>query len=129
MSGSWDDLGTTTLEVDPWTQWVSRICQHFPEGTFPSQYYNVNGLLAVLLVSLICGAIGSLVVGNRMAFFSDALAHTAFAGVALGLLLGLATGAMGGQFTLWITLVMVAFGVVVGLLIALVREKTGQAND
>src|SRR5947209_9398910 len=130
MSGSWDDLGTTTLEVDPWTQWVSRICQHFPEGTFPSQYYNVNGLLAVILVSLICGAIGSLVVGNRMAFFSDALAHCAFAGVGLGLLIGVMMGAVKeGPFYQWgIPLLMVGFGIVVGVGIAYVREKTALAN-
>ncbi len=41
------------------------------------------------LSRLICGAVGSLVVANRMAFFSDALAHCSFAGVAFGLLLGL----------------------------------------
>ena len=28
----------------------------------------------------ICGMVGALVVGNRMAFFSDAMAHCAFAG-------------------------------------------------
>jgi zinc transport system permease protein len=116
MNSFWDDL-------------VTQFCQQFPEGTPLNFPFFVQGLLAVILVSLICGAVGSLVVGNRMAFFSDALAHTAFAGVALGLLLGLATDAVGAQFTLWITLVMVVFGIVVGLLIAFVREKTGQASD
>ena len=46
----------------------------------------VKGVLAVVLVCLLCGLMGSLVVGNRMAFFSDAMAHCAFAGVALGYL-------------------------------------------
>jgi zinc transport system permease protein len=100
-----------------------------PPGSFLSFEMNVRALLAVVLVSLICGAVGSLVVGNRMAFFSDALAHTAFAGVALGLLLGLVTGATPTHFGVWITLVMVVFGVLVGLAIAFVREKSGQASD
>ncbi len=65
--------------------WLDRVVVEFsqlwPEGTFFSVGFHVYGLLAVLLVSATCGAVGSLVVGNRMAFFSDALAHCAFAGV------------------------------------------------
>ena len=109
---------------------INALCQLFPAGSFLSYEFNLKGLLAVILVSLVCGAVGSLVVGNRMAFFSDALAHCAFAGVALGLLLGVFTGAEGdAAYQLWITLVMVGFGVAVGLAIAVVRETTGQAND
>jgi zinc transport system permease protein len=108
---------------------VGRFCGLWPEGTFPSFPFNVMGLLAVLLVCLTCGGVGSLVVGNRMAFFSDALAHSAFAGVALGLMLGLLTGAEESHVLLLIMPIMVAFGVLVGLLIAFVREKSGQASD
>src|SRR3712207_2741156 len=72
---------------------MKDLASLFPEGTFLSEPGNVRGLLAVILAALICGAVGSLVVGNRMAFFSDALAHCAFAGVALGLVLGFFTGA------------------------------------
>ena len=43
-------------------------------------------VLAILLVCGLCGMLGSMVVGNRMAFFSDAMAHCAFAGVSLGFL-------------------------------------------
>ena len=46
------------------------------------QGYQLGSFLAVLLVSIIVGMIGTLVVGNRMAFFSDAMAHCAFAGIA-----------------------------------------------
>jgi zinc transport system permease protein len=129
MNDTWEELGATSVTLDAWDKVVYSFCQHFPDGTFLSQMNNVNGLLAVILVSLVCGAVGSLVVGNRMAFFSDALAHSAFAGVALGLLLGIVTGAQESQFRFWITPVMAAFGIIVGLLIALVREKSGLAND
>lgn len=88
------------------------------------------GLLATLTVCFICGGMGSLVVGNRMAFFSDALAHCAFAGVGLGLLVCILAGtgddALVRQRILFI---MVAFGVAIGLLIAFVREQTGLASD
>ena len=38
---------------------------------------NVRIVIALVLVGLCCGAVGSMVVGSRMAFFSDALAHCA----------------------------------------------------
>jgi zinc transport system permease protein len=72
---------------------------------------------------------GSLVVGNRMAFFSDALAHCAFAGVGFGLLLAVLTDTPDSDVRQRITLVMVTFGIAIGLLIAFVRDQTGLAND
>jgi len=94
----------------------------------------VRAVLAVLLVSLTCGIVGSLVIGHRMAFFSDAMAHTAFAGVSLALLgIILATGATSGKEVepyFWIIpLTMCAVGAISGILIAFVREKTNLAND
>src|SRR5579884_2697162 len=110
-------------------RWIEALANLFPAGTLLSEPLNVRALLAVILTALVCGAVGSLVVGNRMAFFSDALAHCAFAGVALGLLVGFFSGADPGAYQHWITLVMVAFGVLMGLAIAFVREFTGQASD
>src|SRR5438132_564639 len=98
----------------------------FPEGSFFSLDYQVRSVLAVILVSLVCGSVGALVVGNRLAFFSDALAHCAFAGIALGFLLALAFGVRDqAEFSEWITPVMVVFGILVGLGISWVRESSG----
>jgi zinc transport system permease protein len=113
----------------PIDQLIQGINQLAPAGSFFSYPFNVLGMLALLLIGLTCGAVGSLVVGNRMAFFSDALAHCAFAGVALGLLLGVLSGADRETFPHLITLFMIAFGIVMGLAIALVRDNTSQAND
>jgi zinc transport system permease protein len=90
--------------------------------------------LAVVLLGLACGAVGSLVVANRMAFFSDAMAHTAFAGVGLALLgIVLVAGVKSTQeaerYEWIIPLVMVAIGAAVGLGIGYVRERTGLTND
>lgn len=48
-----------------------------------------NAFLAVLLVSPLFGLLGTMVVNNRMAFFSDAIGHSALTGIALGVLFGL----------------------------------------
>ncbi|MCE9533086.1 MAG: metal ABC transporter permease [Planctomycetes bacterium] len=93
--------------------------------------FDFRAVLSVLLVTAICGMVGALVVGNRMAFFSDAMAHCAFAGVALGILLTLLLGAGKDPeaFRWLVPLIMVIFGAVVGLAIAFVKEKTELASD
>src|SRR5262249_18259048 len=73
-------------------QWIESCTRLAPPGHFFSLGYNIRALLALILVSLCCGAIGSLVVGGRLAFFSDALAHCSFAGISIGFLLFLLTG-------------------------------------
>lgn len=45
-------------------------------------------LVALVLLAPMCAAMGVQVVNFRMAFFSDAISHSAFAGVAVGLLAG-----------------------------------------
>lgn len=93
--------------------------------------YELGGLLAVLLVSALCGTVGALVVGNRMAFFSDAMAHCAFAGISLGLLISLTMGLAPTSADLqWLLpLIMAAFGALVGVGIVFVQQRTGLAND
>jgi zinc transport system permease protein len=97
----------------------------------------VKSVLTILLVCGLCGMVGSQVVGNRMAFFSDTMAHAAFAGVALGYLtligLGVARqlrpGEPNPEADLLILLVMVLFGGGVGAAIVSIREQTGLASD
>ncbi len=115
-----------------WLHWIiNGLTDLAPAGTIFSLSFNVRGLLAVVLVSLVCGAVGSLVIGKRMAFFSDALAHCAFAGVALGTLSALLVEIEVGHDyrESAVPMTMVAFGVLVGVLIAFVRERTGLASD
>ena len=78
-----------------------------------------NALLAVLVVTPLFGLLSTMVVESRMAFFSDALGHSAFTGMAIGALCGL-TRPVGAA---------VVFAVVIALLFTLVRQKTHMAND
>ena len=48
----------------------------------------LNALLAMLLMSPVMGILGTMAVNNKMAFFSDALGHSALTGIALGVALG-----------------------------------------
>ena len=47
-----------------------------------------NALLALLLITPLFGLLGTMAVDNKMAFFSDALGHSALTGIAIGVLLG-----------------------------------------
>lgn len=48
-----------------------------------------NALLAVMIITPLFGVLGTMIVNNRMAFFSEALGHSAFTGIAIGILFGL----------------------------------------
>jgi zinc transport system permease protein len=76
-------------------------------------------LLAVLFVSPLLGALGTVVVANRMAFFSEAIGHAAFTGIALGVIFGLSD-------PIWS---MIAFALVLTLAISWVRRRGGLSSD
>ena len=42
-----------------------------------------NALLAIILISPIFAILGTMIVSNKMAFFSDALGHSALTGIAI----------------------------------------------
>jgi zinc transport system permease protein len=94
--------------------------------------FELRALISVVLVAAVCGMVGAMVVGNRMAFFSDALAHCAFAGVALAVLMTyfVAVGKEREELQRWLVpIVMIGFGTTVGIGIAFVRENTGLSSD
>ena len=48
-----------------------------------------NALLAILIITPLFGILGTMVINNKMAFFSDALGHSAFTGLAIGTIFGI----------------------------------------
>lgn len=77
-----------------------------------------RALLALLFVAPACAAIGVLVVNFRMAFFSDAISHSAFTGVALGVLLAVNP-----------TITMILFGILIGLGITNIKRRSELPTD
>ena len=49
-----------------------------------------NALLAILLMAPLFGLLSTMIVTGRMSFFSDALGHSAFTGIAIGCICGIA---------------------------------------
>lgn len=48
-----------------------------------------NAFLAILLITPVFGLLGSMIVNNKMSFFSDALGHSALTGAGLGVVFGI----------------------------------------
>jgi len=85
---------------------------------FAEPLFMKRAILAMLLVAPAAAAVGVPLVHFRMAFFSDAIGHSAFTGVAIGVLLGVHP-----------LLTMVAFGLFVAWAITLVKGRTELSPD
>ncbi len=78
-----------------------------------------NALLALLLLTPLFGLLGTMAVDNQMAFFSDALGHSALTGIALGVLLGIDDPMVS----------MLAFGVLAALAITRIKQRGKSSAD
>lgn len=78
-----------------------------------------NALLALLLLTPLLALFGTMAVNQRMAFFSDALGHSALAGAGIGMLLGISE----------LTVSLVVFGILFALLILRMNRKGGASSD
>ncbi len=103
--------------MELWYQLVSLL--PFEWAQPGGMYFMKNALLAVLVISPLFGLLSTMVVHSRMSFFSDALGHSAFTGMAIGALCGFNEP----------TWAAVIFAVVFALLFNLVRRKSALASD
>lgn len=78
-----------------------------------------NALIAIILITPVFGVLGTMIVNNKMAFFSDALGHSALTGIALGMVLGISNMNVG----------MIIFAVIFALLLNYVKNKTSYGAD
>ena len=78
-----------------------------------------NALLMLLLLTPLLALLGTMAVNRRMAFFSDALGHSALAGVGLGMLLGVQSELIS----------MIVFGVLWAVAISRINRTGGESAD
>ena len=93
------------------------ICEFLPIEMLRWDFMK-NAFLAILLMAPLFGLLSTMIVTGRMSFFSDALGHSAFTGIAIGCICGLAP-----------TGFAVAFSVAFALLFSYVRSRSNQAAD
>lgn len=93
------------------------------EVILPFEFINYefmkNALIAIVLISPIFAILGTMIVNNKMAFFSDALGHSALTGIAIGMLLGISN----------INISMILFAVIFALLLNFIKNKTTYGAD
>ena len=75
--------------------------------------------LAILIITPLFGLMGTMIVHRKMAFFSDALGHSALTGIAVGVVLGVTD-------TNWS---MILFAIVFALLLNKISSKNTAATD
>ena len=78
-----------------------------------------NALLAVIVMAPLFGLLSTMIVTGKMSFFSDALGHSGFTGIAIGVLCGAALPIW------WAVGLAVAFA----LLFSFVRSRSSQSAD
>ncbi len=81
--------------------------------------FMILAFAAVLIISPLFGLLGTMVVNNKMAFFSDALGHSALTGIAVGIIFGIPDT----------NLAMVLFGVAFAILLNWIKEKSSASTD
>jgi len=78
-----------------------------------------NALIAILLITPLFAMVGTMVVNSKLAFFSDALGHSALTGIALGSIFGLENPLAS----------MVGFAIVFALLLSYIKDKDKSSED
>ena len=78
-----------------------------------------HALLALLLLTPLLALLGTMAVNQQMAFFSDALGHSALTGIGLGVVLGVSSD----------LLAMLVFGIAWALLICRIKQTGAASTD
>ena len=94
------------------------ICEALPFEMLQWDFMK-NALLALLLMAPLFGLLSTMVVTGRMSFFSDALGHSAFTGIAIGAICGIAA-------PIWVAVI---FSIVFALLFSFVRSRSNHTAD
>lgn len=78
-----------------------------------------NALIAMLIITPLFALLGTMIVNNKLAFFSEALGHSAFTGIGIGVVFGVADT----------NVTMVVFAVVFALVLNQIKRKNTVSTD
>ena len=98
---------------------IYKVLETILPFSFMNYAFMKNAFLAIILVSPIFAILGTMIVNNKMAFFSDALGHSALTGIAIGMLLGMSN----------MNISMIIFAIAFALLLNVVKNKTSYGAD
>lgn len=100
-----------------------NIIYNIMEGILPFEFitydFMKNALLAVIIITPLFGILGTMIVNNKLAFFSDALGHSVFTGMAIGILLGVSDTSLS----------TIIFAVLFALLLNYIKRKNTVSTD
>ncbi|MDD5935563.1 MAG: metal ABC transporter permease [Clostridiales bacterium] len=98
---------------------IYQIMESILPFEFMKYDFMKNALLAVLIITPLFGIVGTMIVNNKLAFFSDALGHSVFTGMAIGILLGVSDTNVS----------TILFAVVFALLLNWIKRKNTVSTD
>ncbi|HHT97390.1 MAG TPA: metal ABC transporter permease [Clostridiales bacterium] len=78
-----------------------------------------NAFISILIITPLFGLTGTMIVNNSMAFFSDALGHSALTGIALGVILGISNT----------NISMIIFAILFAYLLNMINSKNMVSTD
>ena len=98
---------------------IYNILEKILPFSWVSYDFMKNAFIAIILITPLLGMVGTLIVQKKMAFFSDALGHSALTGLAIGVVLGVSDT----------NISMIVFAVLFALLLNKIKSKQGIESD
>lgn len=93
------------------------------EKTIPFQWitydFMKNALIAVLIITPLFAILGTMIVSQKMAFFSEALGHSAYTGIGIGVIVGVAN----------LNLTMLIFAIIFALALNRIKRMNTVSTD
>lgn len=98
---------------------IYNIIETILPFSFMEYEFMKNAFLALIIIAPLFGIIGTMIVNNKMSFFSDALGHSALAGIAIGTAIGISNYSVS----------MIMFAIIFAILLNYIKNKKTASTD
>ena len=98
---------------------IYNIIETILPFSFMEYEFMKNAFLALIIIAPLFGIVGTMIVNNKMSFFSDALGHSALTGIALGTIIGVSNYSIS----------MIIFAALFALLLNYIKNKKTASTD